>query len=173
MIMRMLAAGGIAIVSDEQRAADADNPLGYFEDARVKDLARDASWVGEARGKALKVVSALLRYLPADERYRVIFVRRDLEEVVASQRAMLTRLGKEPDADEDRRMTELFRRHVEHVVGELRARPEVELLVVEHGDAIQTPREVARCIRDFLAVDLDVEAMAGAVEPTLYRQRRA
>ena len=80
MAMRMLAAGGMAIVTDGIRAADEDNPNGYFEDERVKALAKnpDKTWVAEARGKALKVVSLLLQHLPPTQKYQVVFVHRRL-----------------------------------------------------------------------------------------------
>src|SRR5688572_12632893 len=95
MMMRMLEAGGIPILSDGERPADVDNPFGYYEDARVLDLAGrpDRRWVAQARGRALKVVSHLLAHLPHENVYDVILMRRELGDVIASQNRMLERLG--------------------------------------------------------------------------------
>ena len=95
MMMRMLEAGGIAPFTDGERTPDVDNPEGYYEYERVKDLEKDAdtSWVRQARGKALKVISLLLRSLPDDNAYRVIYMRRHLDEILRSQDKMLDRLG--------------------------------------------------------------------------------
>ncbi|HNY87520.1 MAG TPA: hypothetical protein PKN23_13545, partial [Candidatus Hydrogenedentes bacterium] len=106
MMMRMLAAGGMPLFTDGVRAADSDNPLGYFEHEAVKRLREDASWVPGAAGKAVKVVSALLPALPEGFQYRVILMRRPLEEVLASQRRMFGRRGA-PAADDGARMAGL------------------------------------------------------------------
>src|SRR5579872_1312474 len=101
MMLRMLAAGGLPILTDGVRTPDEDNPHGYLEWEGVKSLARDASWVASARGKGVKVIYYWLRDLPRDCRYRVIFMRRDLDEVLASQAAMLERRGvREPRPDD-------------------------------------------------------------------------
>ncbi|MFO1003217.1 MAG: hypothetical protein U0936_23025 [Planctomycetaceae bacterium] len=60
LAMQMLAAGGLPVLGDEHRPADEDNPRGYLEDARVKSLERDATWLAEAEGKAVKIISFLL-----------------------------------------------------------------------------------------------------------------
>ena len=50
MAMKMLEAGGLEVVEDGQRTADIDNPKGYYEDERVKELAEmdDKSWLRDA-----------------------------------------------------------------------------------------------------------------------------
>ncbi len=113
MMMKMLEAGGVPIMTDGVRAADEDNPRGYFEVERVKDLEMEADkrWIRDARGKALKVISFLLKELPEDCAYRVVFMRRDLSEVVASQNKMLDRRGEE-NAIRDEKAIELYRKHL-------------------------------------------------------------
>jgi len=170
--MRMLAAGGLEIQSDERRAPDEDNPLGYFEDERVKDLARDASWLADARGKVVKVVSALLQHLPPAHRYKVVFMRRDLSEVLASQSRMLSRRGKDAAGTDDDRLRTLFAKHLEAVAAQLAARPDLKVLYVDYRAVIADPLEHARSLKAFLGGALDERAMAAAVEPSLYRQQR-
>ena len=98
MMMKMLEAGGIPPVTDELRTADEDNPKGYYEFERVKAMDQgDTSWVVGARGKVVKVISALLKHLPPGEQYRVVFVRRNMPEILASQRKMLIHRGEDPD----------------------------------------------------------------------------
>ena len=161
-------------VSDGVRAADEDNPRGYYELERVKQLqtGMDTAWLGEARGKCVKVISYFLKHLPAGEHYRIVFVRRDLAEVLASQRRMLERRG-EPAGDpaEDGRLAGAFAAHLSKVERELAARTDCEVLYVEHRAAIESPRAVAEALNRFLDERLDVDRMAAAVDPRLYRQR--
>jgi hypothetical protein len=172
MAMKMLEAGGVPIVTDGQRAADEDNPKGYFEDERVLHLAEaaDRAWVREARGKAVKVISYLLRYLPADSNYKVVFVRRDLTEVLASQAKMLARRG-EVSETADERMRELFTTELWRAEYFMKHSPSVEYLDVHYTQVLADPEGEARRLAAFLDADLDVRKMAEMVDPNLYRNR--
>jgi hypothetical protein len=172
MTMKMLAAGGLELVTDEVRTADEDNPKGYFEDERIKSLGEmaDRSWLRGARGKVIKVVSPLLQHLPPDNRYRVVFMRRNLREVLASQAKMLDRRG-EASETPDEALLERYRAHLEKVMFQLRFRPNFEALYVDYRDVLQRPEEQARRINGFLGGALDVERMAEVVDPDLYRNR--
>ncbi|MFP3940728.1 MAG: sulfotransferase family protein [Thermoanaerobaculia bacterium] len=172
MAMKMLEAGGLELVTDHQRTADVDNPKGYFEDERVKDLAEaeDASWVTEARGRAIKVVSSLLPHLPRELNYRLLFMRRHLEEVVASQNKMLERRGETSETPDDR-MMELYAGHLRRVDAMLRHAPHFRWIDLHYSSVLERPSEAAERVRNFLGMDLDVERMAGAVDEGLYRNR--
>jgi hypothetical protein len=172
MAMKMLEAGGIEVVTDGQRTADDDNPKGYFEDERVKDLGRtqNRSWLRETRGRAVKIISFLLKDLPADNNYRVLFMERSLAEVLASQTKMLDHLGEENES-EDERMKDVYTDHLRQVKFMLSYRRHFDTLVVEHRRAVTEPEVVARGISDFLGGGLNVEAMAAVVDPSLYRNR--
>jgi hypothetical protein len=94
MMMKMLEAGGIPVLTDYEREADEDNPKGYFEFERVKNLKDgDDAWLPQAKGKVVKVIAALLTDLPSSYEYEVIFMRRAMPEILASQRQMLIRRG--------------------------------------------------------------------------------
>ena len=109
MMMKMLEAGGILPIIDNIRTADEDNPKGYYEFERVKAIDKgDTEWVADAQGKSVKVISALLKHLPSDHQYRVIFIRRHMDEILASQRKMLLRRGEDPDKMDDAEMALLF-----------------------------------------------------------------
>lgn len=172
MLMKMLDAGGLPAVTDGQRTADEDNPRGYFEVERIKSLAQesDPGWLVGARGKAIKVISYLLRSLPSQFNYRVVFVRRDIGEVLASQSKMLARRGKTDDTPPDR-MRELFEKDVSRAQSLLAHEPQFETLEVEYAAILARPLEQARRIAGFVGGGLDVEAMAAAVDPELYRNR--
>ena len=103
MMMRMLEAGGIEIMTDDQRAADVDHPRGYFELERVKELDKggDKSWLDGARGKAIKIISFLLRELPPDYHCKVIFMRRGIDEIIASQNKMLERRNERNETNDE------------------------------------------------------------------------
>lgn len=173
MAMQMLDAAGIPIVTDGVRAPGEDNPRGYFEDERVKSLYKDegrGAWLAEARGKAIKIISFLLKDLPDTNDYRVIFMRRDLDEVLASQRTMLERRGEPADTD-DRQMFEIWKNHLAQVNDLLASSSHIRALDVEYRDVVADPEAQAIRIRSFLGLDLDVERMASAVDEELYRNR--
>lgn len=172
MMMKMLEAGGMPVLTDHLRAADADNPQGYYEFERVKQIAHDQSWLPEARGKAVKIISELLKHLPPDYDYKVIFMQRQIEETLASQRQMLIRRGETANRADDKRLAELFRRHLVWLDSRLKKQANTDLVYVDYGAVIANPAEQARKINQFLHHRLDVEAMAGMVDPALYRQRQ-
>jgi len=172
MMMKMLDAGGLSILTDSIRQADIDNPKGYYEYERVKNLEKetDKSYVREARGKVLKVISFLLKDLPDDNFYRVVFMRRHLDEVIASQNKMLDRRGE--DAIEDREtMAEAYRNHLAAVKILVRKRPNLEMLEFRYDEAVKNPKEAARMVNAFLGGKLDERAMAAVIDGELYRNR--
>ena len=174
MAMRMLEAGGVPILSDGRRAADADNPRGYFEYEHVKHLHqpdRDLSWLAEAQGKAVKIISFLLTWLPETYEYRVIFMRRDLAEVMASQDVMLTRQGTAREAGAGSDTRTLYAEHLAQVDRLIARRACFTKLDVAYADALADPPAAAQRIATFLGGGIDAAAMAAAVDPALRRQR--
>lgn len=173
LMMQMLVAGGLTPLTDHQRAADEDNPRGYYELERVKRApAGDLEWLAEAPGKAVKVIAALLPYLPATHRYRVLFMRRAMAEVLASQRQMLRRRGGDPDAVPDEQMAIVFRKHLAQVEAWMAAQPHMARLDVDYRELTERPGATARRIDEFLGGGLDTARMASAVDPSLHRQGR-
>lgn len=174
MAMQMLRAGGIPILTDGLREADEDNPRGYYEYETVKKMFRDANWIGEARGKAVKIVAPLVCALPAGFHYRVLLIERDLDEVLDSQARMIVRRGEAvPDSPERReRLTHEYARVIEQTKRALSSRRGVELLSLRYEEIVRDPMEAARQIGFFAGGGLDVERMAEAVDPSLYRRRR-
>ena len=173
MAMQMLAAAGVETVTDGVREAGEDNPKGYFEDERVKDLHKDSedgSWLRASRGKAVKIISFLLKDLPETNNYKVIFMRRELEEVLASQQKMLERRG-EPNDTEDEKMYEIWKDHLWKVNYLMKHADHLEFIEIAYKDVVDDPRSQARRIKDFLGRPLDTDRMAGAVDEKLYRNR--
>jgi hypothetical protein len=172
MMMRMLEAGGMRVLTDDIRAADKDNPEGYYEFERVKQIEHDKAWLEDAKGKVVKMIAALLKHLPPSYPYKVIFMRRDLGEVLASQQQMLIRRGEPTDTISDERMAELFRHHVERVKAWIAKQPNMDVIYVDYGSVLERPSEEAERVNHFLGNSLYAEEMAGVVDPSLYRQRR-
>jgi len=172
MAMKMLEAGGLPLVSDGQREADVDNPKGYYEDERVKGLERssDRAWVRDARGKGIKVISRLLRSLPAENFYQVVLMRRDLTEVLASQAKMLERRDEDGGTD-DERMRKLLEKDLWQATYHLKRAPNFEWLELQYAEVLADPEGQARRMAGFLDLGLDVERMATVVDPDLYRNR--
>jgi hypothetical protein len=171
MMMNVLAAGGVPAMTDSIRTADEDNPKGYFELEKVKELAKDKAWLADAGGRAVKIISALLKHLPADYRYRVIFMRREMSEILASQRQMLVRRGEPTDAVSDERMAEMFRKHLGEVESWLAKQPNIEVIYTNYNQMLDAPAAHIETINRFLGGQLDTAAMSAVVDKTLHRQR--
>lgn len=173
MMMKMLEAGGIPPLTDKIRTADEDNPKGYYEFERVKKLDKgDTAWVAGARGKSVKVISALLKYLPTDFEYKVIFMRRRTEEILASQKQMLIRRGEPTDRVSDEELAEYFAKHLSAVERWLQTQPNVDVLYISYNRVLENPLEPALEVNRFLGNRLDSQAMAAVVDPNLYRQKK-
>ena len=162
-------------LTDGQREADASNPKGYFEYEKATQLRSDSSWIGEAQGKVVKIVAQLLSELPAETNgkpthYRIVFMDRDLKEVLASQHTMLDLQGRKGADLERRRLAEVFNKQLQKVHRFINER-NISCLVVRHVHAIQDPRSVAETVNNFLDNSLDVDAMAAVVDPALHRER--
>ena len=172
LMMSMLEAGGLELLTDGVRRADPDNPNGYFEFERVKGLeCGDHTWLEDAEGKAVKVISALLEHLPPGREYKVIFMSRRLAEVIASQDKMLARRG-QPSSPEDRdRITALLQKHLLRVHGWLSAQPNIHVLDVDYNKLLEDPAPQIEQVNGFLGGGLNLERMAGVVRPDLYRNR--
>jgi hypothetical protein len=168
LAMQMLGAGGMPLLTDARRLADAHNPRGYFEYDPVKRLAADSSWVNSARGRAVKIIYRLLRHLPADTAYRVLFLERDVVEVFESQQEML-RSRNDPAALQDReRILSALTEELAKVKAWLARQANMLVLTVPYAEVVNHPLERAREISRFLD-GLDESAMAAAVDPALYR----
>jgi hypothetical protein len=161
-------------MTDNLREADTDNPRGYFEYEPVKELHRKPDLLRDARGKVVKIVTPLLPYVPARFPCRVVFVDRDLDEVLASQGEMLVRRGGAIEDTPARRsrLRQQYALQVQRLKSQLAARPGCHLLVLEHAAVIRNPREAAERLNRFLGGHLDVEAMTDAVQPKLHRQKK-
>jgi len=173
MMMNMLHAGGLAVVSDGVRTADDDNPKGYFEFERVKKLKEDKGWLPEARGKVVKAISELLKHLPTDGAYtyKIIFMRRNIDEILASQTKMLKRRGTHDPSVADEEIRRMFLVHLERINDFLRLHPCFDVLYVNYNLMLKEPAERIVQINAFLGGHLDVAAMTAAIDQSLYRNR--
>lgn len=170
LMMQMLDHGGIEAVSDGIRSPDVDNPRGYYEFEIVKKIKEDASWIPETRGKVFKMVSQLLYDLPKDETYRIVFMQRDFDEMLASQEKMLARLGRPAAPREE--IKRAFRAHLEKLHAWLPKQENMHVLLVRHHDLVSdTQAQVAR-VNAFFGGRLDESKMIAAVDPSLYRNRK-
>jgi hypothetical protein len=173
MMMKMLEAGGQEILTDNLREADANNPKGYYEFERVKDLKDgDLAWLPDAKGKVVKIVTGLITFLPADYSYKVIFMQRDLTEILSSQKKMLGRLGKGDDNIPDDQMAKIYQEHLKQVKAWLFKQPNMEVLYVNYNAMVAGPLEALHRVNALLGGDMDVSTMAAVVDRELYRERK-
>lgn len=171
LMMQMLQAGGMELLTDGRRSPDENNPRGYFELEAVKHGRNDLSWLAQADGKAVKVIHLLLTNLPTDRKYRVVFMNRDLQEVIKSQRAMLKQQGQASAALADSALAGVFEKQLATVRHWLAEQSDFSVLYVNHREVIDHPFMAAEQINAVLGGDLSVNNMAAVVAPLLYRQR--
>ncbi|MEW6128835.1 MAG: sulfotransferase domain-containing protein [Acidobacteriota bacterium] len=172
MMMKMLVEGGLEAVTDNLRTADEDNPKGYYELEKVKQLDKDNSWVSECQGKVIKVISMLLKPLPKDYHYKIIFMRRKMEEILASQRQMLIRRGQPTDTIADDKMAAMFNKHLQDIENFIASQPNMACLYISYNDTLETPAANIERVNEFFNGQLNSQAMLAVVDHALHRQRR-
>lgn len=171
LMMQMLNAGGVDLFTDAVREADDNNPKGFYEHEKVKGLARNSNWLREAKGKGVKVISQLVKFLPPSFEYKVIIMQRDIQEVVSSQHKMLVREGKAKEGTYPVKMEQNFRKAYDTALNYSKRQPFIEYLEISYADVLANPADNAVKVAEFLGLDLDTEAMAARVDPSLYRNR--
>lgn len=171
MMMRMLEAGGVPPVVDGERKANADNPMGYYEFEPVKALKEDSSWVADSTGQAVKVIYKLVYDLPNNVPYRIVFMQRDIEEVLSSQEKMMRRDGLDPDTIGRDLLYNLFQTDVMDFRRWAEVQGNIQIMYADYRRMVDEPEEMSRHIAEFLGQDLDIQAMASVVDPDLYRNR--
>jgi hypothetical protein len=171
MMMKMLAAGGMVVLTDDLRKADKDNPKGYYEFEKVKQIRKDKTWLKEAQDRVVKMVSEFLRHLPRNYDYRIIFMERSMEEILASQRHMHKRRGKPANKAADKKMAALFKKHLKEIKLWLKNQPHIEVIYISYNQVLKDPQSQIKKINQFLDGALDIRAMLKVVDPKLYRQR--
>ncbi len=171
LMMQMLDQAGVDVVTDYIRQADRDNPRGYYEFERVKKMKEDASWLPQLRGKAVKMISQLLYDLPDSERYRILFMERDFDEMLLSQEKMLARLGR-PAAPRDQ-MKRSYIIHLTRLRNWLAQQSHMAILSVNYNDLVHHPQRHATRVTTFLGRPVSSHQMAASVDPSLYRNRQA
>ena len=174
MMIQMLKVGGIEPVTDNLRLADESNPKGYYEFERVKKLKDgDTQWVKSATGKSVKVISALLDGLPPGYQYRIVFMQRNMDEILASQKQMLINRGEPADRVSDEQLAEIFQKHLQKTTAWLAGQPNMQVLYINYNDMLKDPSPSLKQVNQFLDGKLNVEEMAGVIDKNLYRQRKS
>ena len=159
------------MLTDNIRTSDKDNPRGYYELEPVKNTKSDPSWVPNAVGKAVKMVYRLLYNLPKDYEYRVIFMRRNVDEVLASQKIMLERIGQKGANANEEKLADLFKRDLEKVYRWVDSQDNFSMVSINYKDMVKSALPQCRRANEFLGGDLDIDKMASVVNPSLYRNR--
>jgi hypothetical protein len=171
MTMQILEAGGMSILSDHVRKADISNPKGYYEFEMVKELKNgNTEWLSKAEGKAVKIISPLLFYLPQRYVYRVIFMLRDLDEVLRSQNKMLETQKVSSRQSDDLEMRRVFDEHLLGVKNWLAVQDNFSTLYLNYRDIVGSPERWAASINNFIDGVLDVDRMIDAVDASLNSQ---
>jgi predicted AlkP superfamily phosphohydrolase/phosphomutase/tetratricopeptide (TPR) repeat protein len=167
LLMQMLKKGGLDVLSDENRKADASNPKGYFEYQPVMSIHKNNTWLELAQDKSVKVVAPLLKFLSPKYRYKVIFMKRDLGEVIQSQQKMI---GKNTDVLPVN-LFEAYQKQMNQVEVWKNKEPSVELIYVDYKEVLNHPEASIKKVIDFVGTDLDMSQMVSCVDHSLYRNK--
>jgi len=171
LMMSMLDKGGVPPMQDGIRTADEDNPKGYYEYERVKKIKDDKAWLPDCSGKAVKMISRLLVELPPGFAYKVLWMRRNIDEIIASQKKMLVRRGTYDPSVKDADVRRMLLRHVEKTLTWVKEHDYIDMIFVSYNELLKDPAKSVRKTNEFLGGELDVEAMTSVIDPSLYRNR--
>lgn len=170
LAMALLQAGGMLVFSDGIRQADLDNPNGYFEYSGTRSLQSDNAWIHHSVGKAVKVISPLLSFLPSDLHYRIVFMRRNVREISLSQEQMLRRrgltVGKDPGQIE-----EIMRAHIAQVKTWLTEQKNMSVCYMDYEWVVENSVAASSQLVQFAQLQGDPIEMAEVVDKSLYRQK--
>jgi len=170
-MMKMLAEGGLSVVTDGLRSADEDNPNGYYELEAVKQMpAGNVAWLADAGGRVVKVISALLEHLPSTQTYKFIFIEREIKEILASQQKMLKHRNESFQVD-DAEIEAQFRKHLSVIKPWLVRQPNMETLFVGDNGLMEEPVLVYRRLVELVGTPLFFEKMPSVPSKALYRNR--
>ncbi len=174
MMMQMIEASGIEVFSDGIRTADENNKKGYYEHERIKYLPTDITILKQVGDRVVKIVAPLLFHLPKNYRYKIIFMEREMGEILLSQHKMLKRnkVKKKQDVFSFK-LWKKFEEVIDRIKSTYKDERNISLLFVQHRDVIEDPLSVAREVSTFLDRDLDITKMASVVDNTMYREREA
>ncbi len=172
MMMMMLDAGGIEILTDNVRTADVDNPKGYYEFERVKSLSKgDTQWLPQAQGKAVKIISSLLKFLSPEYRYKIIFMRRRIDEIMASQSRMIDNRQENSARVPDAEMSNLYEKHLQATLAWLKGEDYIEHIEISYNDILREPENTLSALPSFLEYPLDTDRIISTIDRSLYRQK--
>jgi len=132
------------------------------------------NWLLEAQGKVLKVVAPLLSFLPQQLqeskqrlRYRVVFMQRDMGEILHSQEAMLERLEKGHGASQD--VSKAYTQQVIHAVKWCNHH-QLPSVFVNYNQLISDTDQALKSLNTiFTFSDQELTVMKSIVDPSLYR----
>ena len=172
LMMQVLRAGGMELMHDGKRAADEDNREGYWEWEEIKSLKKNPRVIEQAAGKVTKIISALLPHLPPKHRYKILFMKRPVGQVVDSQWKMLEHHGQQPKSEKTH-LIATQEKHLAQLLATLRQSPRIDLLEVDFPELVADPLAWIPRIREFLgdALGGDLDTLATVVKPELLHHR--
>lgn len=171
MMMQMLAAGEIPVAYTDSRKADMHNPRGYFElegGKIINSLMKGIFPMEMYKGKFIKITAYGLSYLPTECTYKIIYMERNLEEVLDSMEKMSQII------DQNREETkQSFMKLNEKVKKEITSKNNIAVLFVNYNEMLKDPQPNIEKICQFIGpYEYNREKMISVVDTHLYRQRR-
>ena len=165
MMMQILHAGGLEPVTDNVRLADASNSKGYYEHEAVKALSKgNYECLRNAQGRAIKIISSLLKHLPCDHHYKVIFMQRDIDDVIESQDRMLLSLNKPLNSQDNKKIKKLYAQHLNNITSWLSQQDNIDVLYVNYTEVLNKPVNHIDLITEFTHIKADSKPMIDCID---------
>jgi hypothetical protein len=114
----------------------------------------------------------LLKPLPADQHYKIIFMRRKMQEILDSQKQMLIRRNQPTNTVPDEKMAEMFNKHLKDIEAFIEKQLNMDCIYISYNDVLENPATNIEKINEFLGGTMHTTAMLEVVDTALHRQRR-
>ncbi len=176
LLMQMLGAGGISLLYDSERLPDEFNPYGYYEHQIIHNLAKtsDISCLQQYKGYAVKIISPILVKLTITFPARIIYIKRDLQEVIVSQQKMSYKnklLNISSLSLDQKKLLNIFEKHTQQMMSFILHNPNLKLLEVNFSEVFSHSENIINSIDKFLDGNLERTGMKSVIKPELYRNK--
>lgn len=167
LMMQLFKAANVDIATDAIRTEDDNNPKGYYELEAVKGIVKNNAFLKDLDGKTIKIVAPLVTFIDLSLEYRVVFMIRDLDEVVQSQEKMV---GKDQQ-DQKEKFKTMYAMHIEKSRQFLNSH-NIPFIEIQHRELLQNPELSLKRLIDFCGWETPLEELKSVIDHSLYRNRK-
>jgi hypothetical protein len=166
LMMQIFDKSNISVLTDGKREKDISNPEGYYELEAVKGIVKDNSFLKDASGKVVKIVAPLTIFIDKSLKYKAVFMRRDMDEILRSQEKMLLK----DQTSEREKFRTIYEFHLKKTYKFFQEN-KIPYLDIQYKELVNEPDTVLKSLIEFCGLSSSVEDLASVVKPELYRNR--